>query len=157
MLAHPGSDAAGHGVRPHRYASKDVTSGVARSGFGTIATKQAMAINAYSIRIMVLIGIDANDFDCVRWSKNRAPANVSIQSEQLIVVIYVKRHLFTRPFHLYVHRQVSPRVLKPRLQVYVHLLVGQVVVQHERPIHGNAGRRQALSMCGEMPTFLSRT
>lgn len=125
MFAPPGSDALGHSVRPYRYVSKDVASGVARSGFDTIATKQAMAINVYSIRIMVLIGIDASDFPCVRWSKNPAPANVSIQSEQLIVVVYVKRHL----------------------QVYVHLLVGQVVVQHERPIHGDGERCRCVVKC----------
>lgn len=147
MFAPPGSDALGHSVRPYRYVCKDVASGVARSGFDTIATKQAMAINVYSIRIMVLIGIDASDFPCVRWSKNPAPANVSIQSEQLIVVVYVKRHLFTRPFLLYVHRQVLPRVIKPHLQVYVHLLVGQVVVQHERPIHGDGERCRCVVKC----------
>lgn len=55
--------------------------------FDTLATKKAMAVNVYGIRIMVLVGIGANDFPNVRWSKNPAPANLSIQSEQRIVVV----------------------------------------------------------------------
>lgn len=55
--------------------------------FDTLSTKKAMAINVNGIRIMVLVGIGANDFPNVRWSKNPAPANLSIQSEQRIVVV----------------------------------------------------------------------